>query len=109
MTPDRLKALQHQRMVVAQHLAWLDAEIADAGMPTPADETAAPAAASTPPPAADDPRAQAEARADEILAEYAATDRFDPASARRGCIQLTLAVFALGALCLLGIYFWRYY
>lgn len=117
MPPDRLDALRRQRALVAQHLAWLDSEIAAAG-PTPApippitpvaanattaDTLPVPTIAATPvqvsalgPQPTEDALAAANARADEIIAQHAATDRFDPHSTRRGCILLASAVFLLG-------------
>jgi hypothetical protein len=128
MSFDRLAALRLQRAIVAQHLAWLDAEIAAASSdPTPATPTApvvtklvtnpalAPVAApslsspATPPAPAvatpvtspvpepsPDALAAANARADEIIAQYSTEGRFDPQSTRRGCILLASAVFLLG-------------
>jgi hypothetical protein len=52
--------------------------------------------------------ALANKRADEIIANYAATDRFDPESTRRGCILLASAVFLIGAATLIGIYLLNY-
>jgi hypothetical protein len=119
MPPDRLTALRRQRALVAEHLAWLDAEIL-AQTPfqaLPVAPTvipvAEPAAPSPPPPVPDSPAliepapealAAANARADEIIATYAATERLDPAAARKGCIQLAAAVFLLGVAGVLAIY-----
>ncbi len=47
-------------------------------------------------------------RADEIIANYAETDRFDAASARRSCLLLAIAVLLLGAAALIGIYMLNY-
>lgn len=123
MSPDRLEALRRQRALVAQHLAWLDSEIAAAAptapfvtnlvtnpsppAPGPVPAPASPSPSSPPAPAialstdptrepAPEALAAANARADEIIAQHAATDRFDPQSTRRGCILLASAVFLLG-------------
>ncbi|MBC8011546.1 MAG: hypothetical protein H7067_15785 [Burkholderiales bacterium] len=105
MSPDRLDALRRQRALVAQHLAWLDSEIA-AVSPAPASATPpaplivappTPTLTATPPPEpAPEVLAVANARADEIIAQYSTEDRFDPKSARKGCILLASAVFLLG-------------
>ncbi len=134
MPNDRLDALRRQRTLVAQHLAWLDAEIAAADgaagparedEPQPvAPEAAAPVIARRPPalppqppknagpatPASSDEEklAVANARANAILEEYAVTDRFDPAATRRGCLLFAVAVFLFGVAGLLAIYFFRY-
>lgn len=123
MSPDRLAALRLQRALVAQHLAWLDAEIAAAASsapatpvvtnpvtnpsPAPVAVPASPTPAALPAPAVAravqptpeppaDALALANARADEIIAQYSTEGRFDPKSARRGCILLASAVFLLG-------------
>lgn len=119
MPPDRLTALRRQRALVAEHLAWLDAEIhaqtpfesLSAATPTPAGEPSA--SSPSPAPVPDSPAliepapealAVANARADEIIATYAATERLDPAAARKGCLQLATAVFLLGVAGVLAIY-----
>ena len=133
MPSERLDALLRQRALITQHLAWLDAEIAratdaptpprslgDAQSPTdavPVSETEAPAA-STPespssvpsglPEAAPAALAEANARADEIIAKYSATDRFDEQGAKRGCILLAVAVFLLGTAGLMTVYLLYY-
>ena len=52
--------------------------------------------------------ASANARADAILEEYAATDRLDPDAARRSCLLLAVALFLFGVAGLLAVYFFRY-
>ena len=122
MSTDRLTALLRQRELVAQHLAWLDREIAEARGDTPASAPAsapatlpvepavADAAASAPPPNTDepDPVTVANARANEILERYAATDRFDADSTRRGCLLFAVATLVLGLGGLFLIYVLRY-
>ena len=123
MPPDRLTALRRQRALVAEHLAWLDAEIhaqtpfesLSAATPPLATEpsSSSPSPAPNPAPVPDSPAliepapealAAANARADEIIATYAATERLDPAAARKGCLQLAAAVFLLGVAAVLAIY-----
>lgn len=119
MPPDRLTSLRHQRALVAEHLAWLDAEI---HAQTPFESLSAAAtpvatlpssSSSSPAPVPNSPAliepapealAAANARADEIIANYAATERLDPVAARQGCLQLAAAVFLLGVAGVLAIY-----
>jgi len=121
MSPDRLAELRRQRALVAQHLAWIDAELTAAGAgqtslatnPEPAPAAASASASPIPAPAsiisADDPGlALANARADEIIEKYRATEALDPQATRRGCLVLFGALFALGGAALLAIYYFRY-
>jgi hypothetical protein len=131
MSPDRLAELRRQRALVAQHLAWIDAELIAAGAGhTPAPSSPAASAPSSPPssdatasepkeasvgtssdtPAAEiDPAlALANARADEIIEKYRATEALDPKAARRGCLVLFGAAFALLGALLLAIYYFGY-
>lgn len=126
MPPDRLAELRRQRALVAQHLAWIDAELTAAGAgqaPSPVVEpvpaaSAAPSAepppqppAAVPAPAApqaDPGIALANTRADEIIEKYRATEALDPQAARRGCLTLFGAAFALAGFVLLAIYYFRY-
>lgn len=112
MPPDRLTALRRQRALVAEHLAWLDAEIhAQApfrSLPAKSvaeNENNVSPAVSPPTTVLDSPvliepapdaLAAANARADEIIANYTATERLDPVAARKGCLQLALALGLLG-------------
>lgn len=129
MPPDRLAELRRQRALVAQHLAWIDAELTAAGagrapaaterpaevgaelaglegLPNPAAPAAPEAPASAE--AADPVLALANARADEIIEKYRATEALDPNEAKRGCIVLFAAFFVLGAAALLAIYYFGY-
>jgi hypothetical protein len=98
---------------------------APAPLPSPPQPiiTAAPAAiavaAVAPAPAADEPAepapepvseavALANKRADEIIANYAATESFNPESTRRSCLLLAIAVFLIGSAALIGIYLFNY-
>jgi hypothetical protein len=128
MSPDRLAELRRQRALVAQHLAWLDSELAaaetgKAPAPSPAsppasvvpaapvdNETPSASSASnaTPEPDLDPAVALANARADEIIERYRATEAYDPATAKRGCLVLVGALFALGGAVILAIYYFGY-
>lgn len=129
MPPERLSALKRQRALVAEHLAWLDRELASATAETPTS-TDSLFPTSPPPPQTVEPAplpaqseaapdtsapeeaaarlASANARANAILEEYSTTGRFDPESTRRGCILLASAVLILGFVSLLVIYILRY-
>ena len=101
MKPPRLAELQRQRELVRQHLAWLDAEIADAnGQPrheTPPASNAAPADAP--------PR-------DVVAPPMSTASEPDPAraaaTARRGCFVFALIAALLFAGTLVGIYLLKY-
>lgn len=124
MSPDRLAELRRQRALVAQHLAWIDAELTAAGTgqpPTPATSAGLPEtvdlerAPSSPPvssppalPEADPSVVLANARADEIIERYRATEALDPAATKRGCLLVIGALFALGGAVLLAIYYFGY-
>lgn len=118
MPPDQLAALREQRALIARHLAWLDGQIAAAtpsSNDTPGADTepaivsssAIPSAPATAP-AVEDRIALAHERADAIIREHSAVDRFDPSATRRGCIFTALAVFTFGCAVLLLIYFIGY-
>ncbi len=128
MSPDRLAELRRQRALVAQHLAWIDAELTAAGagkppapsgkpapaetelsgldgLPNPAAPAAPSAGAGTETESADPALALANARADEIIEKYRATEALDPNEAKRGCLILFVAFFVLGAVTLIAIYY----
>ncbi len=52
--------------------------------------------------------ALANKRADEIIANYAATDSFNPETTRRSCLLLAIGVFLIGTAILSGIYLLNY-
>jgi hypothetical protein len=125
MSPDRLAELRRQRALVAQHLAWIDAELTAAGSgqaPSPvAAPESSPAPSSAPPSApmteastinvatpVDPSVALANTRADEIIEKYRATEALDPQAAKRGCLTLFGAAFALAGFVVLAIYYFRY-
>lgn len=126
MPPDRLAELRRQRALVAQHLAWIDAELTAAGAgqtaakapataPAPNETSAtvdpAPLHAEVPAPVAEelDPAVVlANARADEIIEKYRATEALDPAATKRGCLVLFGALFVLVGAAVLAIYYFGY-
>lgn len=126
MSPDRLAELRRQRALVAQHLAWIDAELTAAGAGQPPSSSASPGAAApapapvpatttlaaeaSPSPAVDlDPSlVLANTRADEIIEKYRATEALDPRAAKRGCLVLFGAIFILGAVTLFAVYYFGY-
>jgi hypothetical protein len=117
MPPDRLTTLRRQRALVAEHLAWLDTEILAQtplqSLSTKANDISSGQVDSKLPTVLDSPTfaepapdalAAAHARADEIIANYAATERLDPTAARKGCLQLALALGLLGIAGVLTVY-----
>ena len=70
--------------------------------PLPADTASAPAETLDP------AVTLANAKADEIIEKYRATEALDPAATKRGCLVLFGAVFVLGATILLAIYYFGY-
>jgi len=87
---ERLQELRRQREQVAEHLAWLDGEIARSAPPArPAGSRAsAPRPTSPPPPISAD--------ADELLRRYADTPPGEPPISRSGCIiAFTIAMVLL--------------
>jgi hypothetical protein len=59
-------------------------------------------------PESEDKLANANARANAILEQYAATDRFNPEATRRGCILSAIAALLFGITALMVIYLVRY-
>jgi hypothetical protein len=130
MPSDRLAALLRQRQLLTGHLAWLDAEIAEASgqnpTQTPTPSVAAPTPTPPSPPQAPasepaivatvavtagklkeaDPEAlaRANALADSLLKDYSARNPDTPQAARRSCLMLTLAIGLLGVAGLMAIY-----
>ena len=127
MSSDRLATLLRQRQLLSTHLAWLDAEIAEASglspsTPPPASTPLPPPPPPSPPPARPGPEqagtapagslreadpealARANALADSLLKDYAARNTDTPQSARRSCLMLTLAVGLLAVAGFMGIY-----
>jgi hypothetical protein len=113
--PDRLQELRRQRVLVAEHLAWLDREIAategtPAASPTrdlsPASTLSAKIAPA--PPATVVAAAAADAEAESILRNYRTEAEHSPAQVKRGCwwafaTSLTLLILSVAA-----IYWFRY-
>jgi len=132
--PDRLNELRRQRALVAEHLAWLDREIAaESGSPAPRAHpeqatrvegpaplvapASAPALRPTPlplmpqapaPAAALDPEmsAQAAADADALLEQYRVAPDALKTDVRTGCFLYFFAAMALLALGVIGLYFY---
>jgi hypothetical protein len=98
---DRLPELRRQRALVAEHLAWLDREIADAGSEAPATPVT-PAPPAKPAGAVDVPAAE------KILAEFRSEAERAPADMRRGCLWSFLAGMLLLILGVAAIYWLRY-
>lgn len=133
MPSERLAVLQRQRQILAEHLTWLDAEIAAEKAVSASTLHAPPEVAlpPTPPPAppplgSDSPippappvtgvlkepdpeaLARANALADSLIKEYRAQNPHSPESTRRSCLMLTLAFGLFGVAGLMGLY-WFYY
>ncbi len=106
MNPQRLAELQRQRDLVREHLAWLEREIAREHSVTP--QAIAPAVVSVsvqPEPSSPTPTPAVPTFPSEL-------PKPDPvgaaAEARRGCLLLFIAAFAILALALFAIYFLHY-
>ncbi|MEY4488705.1 MAG: hypothetical protein RIQ79_1213 [Verrucomicrobiota bacterium] len=130
MSPsERLATLLRQRQHLAEHLAWLDTEIASASSGSAASELNTPAVriASTPPslsiaqPATPSPPAgpefsgklieadpdalaRANALADSVLESYRTQSADTPQATRRSCLLLTVAFALLCAAAVMGVY-----
>ncbi len=102
MDAPHLNELRRQRALVAEHLAWLDREIA-AHPPAPAIPTApAPSPASTP---SISTTTRSPLDAETILVRYADSPENSVRDAKRGCLIIFFAAFAV---LLLGVGFWYY-
>jgi hypothetical protein len=135
MPSERLAVLQRQRQILAEHLNWLDAEIAaeektstpdsaiqasrEVALPSsPLPEPSPPRA--NPPAQPDAPAdsvlkeadpealARANALADTLIKEYRAQNPHSPESTRRSCLLLTVAFGLFGVAGLMGLY-WFFY
>jgi hypothetical protein len=93
--PDRLRALRHQRSLVAGHLAWLDQEIdRSSGGAKPASPltTASPSVPTT-------PARQPAPPPEELISQWAEQDQsVEPLISKTGC----WLVFAAAILLILG-------
>jgi hypothetical protein len=98
---DRLSDLRRQHALVAEHLAWLDREIAAAGSEAPSSPAA------PPPPAHAGGGADLPA-AEKILAEFRSEAERSPAKIRRGCVWSFVCGMALLILGVVVIYWLRY-
>ena len=92
---DRLPELRRQRALVAEHLAWLDREIADAGSETPVTPAHPGAVADLP-------------SAEKILDEFRREAESSPAKVRQGCLWSFVCGMALLILGIATIYWLRY-
>jgi hypothetical protein len=125
MSPDRIAELRRQRALVAQHLAWIDAELiaagsgqapsarhpaalADEGLLAGIDPDGAAGAGASETAPEDPALLLANSRADEIIERYRATEAIDPKAAKRGCLVLLGAALVLGGAALLAIYYFGY-
>ncbi|MCS6243727.1 MAG: hypothetical protein H2172_07725 [Opitutus sp.] len=99
---ERLRNLQRQQIILREHLAWIEAEIAQetaptenvATRPTPWQRTT--------------PEVNEPIDADALIERYAGKERQQPADIRRGCLLLFLGAFALFALLIVGVWWLRY-
>jgi hypothetical protein len=98
---ERLSDLRRQRALVAEHLAWLDREIAAAGSEALATPVT-PAPPANPGGGADLPAAE------KILAEFRSEAERSPAKIRQGCLWTFGAGIALLILGVVAIYWLRY-
>jgi hypothetical protein len=104
---DRLPELHRQRALVAEHLAWLDREIADAGSETPVTPVDFPPPATLPSPAHPGDAANLPL-AEKILAEFRSEAERSPTQLRQGCLWAFVAGLGLLILSVVAIYWLRY-
>jgi len=104
---DRLPELHRQRALVAEHLAWLDREIAADGGETPGTLSILPPQADSPPlnPTGDASNLPV---AEEILEKFRRDAESSPARMRQGCIWSFVAAMALFILGVATIYWLCY-
>jgi len=107
MTPDRLSELCRQRAQIADHLAWLDREIAAAGgIP---DALASPKAPKNQlATRLDESTGDSQASAESILQHYRTAAADTPADARAGCLRFFIFGASLIVLTLFAIYWFGY-
>ena len=99
---ERLSDLRRQRALIAEHLSWLDREIAAAG----GEALPSPAVPLPPPP---EPISGTDLlAADRILSEFRDEAERSPARVRLGCIGIFAAGMALLILGVATIYWLRY-
>ena len=99
---ERLRNLQRQQAILREHLAWIEAEIAQELVPP---ETGAP----RPPPwQRTTPEVNEPIDADALIERYAGKERQQPADIRRGCLLLFIGAFALFTLLIVSVWWLRY-
>ncbi len=99
---ERLRNLLRQQVILREHLAWIEAEIAQETVPT---ENVAPRPT---PWQRTTPKLTEPIDADELIERYAGKERQQPADIRRGCLLLFFGAFALFALLLVSVWWLRY-
>jgi len=99
---ERLRNLQRQQVILREHLAWIEAEIAQEAVPT---ENVAPRPSAW---QRTTPEASEPIDADALIERYAGKERQQPADIRRGCLLLFLGTFALFAILIVGVWWLRY-
>jgi hypothetical protein len=99
---ERLRNLQRQQVILREHLAWIETEIAQESVPS---ETGAPRQTNG---QRTTPEATEPTDADALIERYAGNERQQPADIRRGCLLLFIGAFALFALLILSVWWLRY-
>ncbi len=99
---ERLRNLQRQQAILREHMAWIEAEIAQETVPP---ESGAPRHS---PWQRTTPDVTEPIDADALIERYAGKERQQPADIRRGCLLLFLGGFALFALLIVGVW-WLHY
>ena len=99
---ERLRNLQRQQAILREHLAWIEAEIAQEIVHTETG-TPRPATWQRSTPAATDP-----IDADALIERYAGKERQNPADIRRGCLLFFAGTLALCAIVIASVWWLRY-
>jgi len=112
---ERLQHLQRQHVLLREHIAWIEAEIAKETVPTEMSTQRQNTWAPTPPPTLNSTTTAAEPNnttepidADALIERYAGKERQSPADVRRGCLMIFGGTMALIALVLFGVWWLRY-
>jgi hypothetical protein len=99
---ERIRTLQRQQAILREHLAWIEAEIAQEIVPTDTC-TNRPATWQRTTPASKDP-----IDADALIERYAGKERQNPADIRRGCLLFFIGTLALCAIVIASVWWLRY-